>query len=29
VLGWRTRRDLAAMCGDAWRWQCRRAGLAT
>lgn len=29
VLGWRTRRDLAAMCADAWRWQCRRAGLAT
>ncbi len=21
LLGWRTRRDLAAMCGDAWRWQ--------
>ncbi len=27
-LGWRTRRDLAAMCTDAWRWQSLRAGLA-
>jgi UDP-glucose 4-epimerase len=24
-LGWRTRRDLAQMCTDAWRWQCHRA----
>jgi UDP-glucose 4-epimerase len=23
VLGWRARRDLAAMCRDAWRWQQR------
>ncbi|MCV2217486.1 UDP-glucose 4-epimerase GalE [Thauera sp. Sel9] len=22
VLGWRAERDLAAMCEDAWRWQC-------
>ncbi|MHB8569845.1 MAG: UDP-glucose 4-epimerase, partial [Metallibacterium sp.] len=21
VLGWRTQRDLHAMCRDAWRWQ--------
>lgn len=21
LLGWRARRDLAAMCGDSWRWQ--------
>lgn len=21
VLGWKTRRDLAAICADAWRWQ--------
>lgn len=21
LLGWRTRRDLQAMCADAWRWQ--------
>lgn len=20
-LGWRARRDLAAMCADSWRWQ--------
>lgn len=25
-LGWRTRRDLAAMCADAWRWQSRQGG---
>ncbi|MBA3591947.1 UDP-glucose 4-epimerase GalE [Methylibium sp.] len=25
-LGWATRRDLAAMCADAWRWQSGRAG---
>ncbi|MBA3597001.1 MAG: UDP-glucose 4-epimerase GalE [Methylibium sp.] len=25
-LGWTTRRDLAAMCADAWRWQSGRAG---
>jgi UDP-glucose 4-epimerase len=24
-LGWRTRRDLASMCADAWRWQSRGA----
>jgi UDP-glucose 4-epimerase len=24
-LGWQTRRDLAAMCADAWRWQSRHA----
>ena len=24
-LGWRTRRDLAQMCADAWRWQSWRA----
>ena len=29
VLGWRTRRDLAAMCADMWRWQRHRAGLAS
>lgn len=23
VLGWRARRDLAAMCADTWRWQSR------
>ncbi|WP_428424029.1 UDP-glucose 4-epimerase GalE [Methylibium sp.] len=28
VLGWRTRRDLAQMCADAWRWQCHRAAPA-
>lgn len=27
-LGWSTRRDLAAMCADAWRWQSRGAGPA-
>jgi len=21
LLGWRARRDLAAMCADSWRWQ--------
>jgi UDP-glucose 4-epimerase len=21
LLGWRARRDLLAMCADAWRWQ--------
>ena len=25
LLGWRTRRDLAQMCADGWRWQCHRA----
>ena len=25
LLGWRTRRDLAQMCTDAWRWQSWRA----
>ena len=24
-LGWQAKRDLAAMCRDAWRWQCRAA----
>jgi UDP-glucose 4-epimerase len=24
-LGWRTKRDLAQMCADAWRWQSWRA----
>jgi UDP-glucose 4-epimerase len=23
VMGWKARRDLAAMCADAWRWQSR------
>ena len=21
LLGWQSRRDLAAMCEDSWRWQ--------
>ena len=25
LLNWRTRRDLAQMCADAWRWQSHRA----
>ncbi len=25
LLGWRTKRDLAQMCADAWRWQSWRA----
>ncbi|HWH75581.1 MAG TPA: UDP-glucose 4-epimerase GalE [Methylibium sp.] len=25
LLGWRTKRDLAQMCDDAWRWQSWRA----
>ncbi|HKX95342.1 MAG TPA: UDP-glucose 4-epimerase GalE [Methylibium sp.] len=25
ALGWRTKRDLAQMCADAWRWQSWRA----
>ena len=28
LLGWRTRRDLAQMCADAWRWQSWRATQA-
>lgn len=28
LLGWQTRRDLDAMCADAWRWQSGRAALA-
>ncbi len=27
LLGWQTRRDLDAMCADAWRWQSGRAAL--
>ena len=28
LLGWHATRDLAQMCADAWRWQCREGNEA-